>query len=152
MAAWARLPRNISFRCPFRIHVLVFKSWPLNHFAKAKAFGSGTPGVMGTCCSDLPCWTRGCPDCSAASFCWAICCWRWCCSTACCFSWVMYWSKLSPAFLASASICWRCQSWNCCGVMPRFRASSENCCCMAAICWGDGWFGGCGDTMMAMFL
>lgn len=50
----------------------------------------------------------------------------------------MYCSTVIPAFLASASICWRCQAWNCWGVMPRFCASWAIWACMAAICWGDG--------------
>lgn len=140
-------PLIMSLRWPFRMQVLLLRSWPRSHFATAMAFGSGAPGWIGTC---WLCWT--CPPCcccAAAACCWAsCCCCRWWFWKACCLSWLMYCSSVMPAFLASASSCWRCQSWNCWGVMPRFCASTAICCWMAAICCGVGCCPGAGGAFI----
>jgi hypothetical protein len=47
------LPLNISFRCPFKIHVRGFRSWLFRNLATARASGFGGPGVIGCgapCC------------------------------------------------------------------------------------------------------
>ncbi len=65
---WGDILLNMSLRWPFRMHVLDFRSWPRNHFATAVDFGSGGPGVMGTCWPVWP-WTCGWPLCCAAACC-----------------------------------------------------------------------------------
>ena len=41
------IPRNMSLRSPFRMHVRGFRSWLFKNLATAKASGFGGPGVTG---------------------------------------------------------------------------------------------------------